>query len=192
MHWPGIIRKRRWLCSMQSFRDPGSFQPVPLSSSGSSESAFGPCILHIWQQTKRGNGVAHWLPKVRSASDKSHFCPLSIGQNFPLTHYIVRETGKYAPPMDSERKCIVPASSGFSGHLLSSSGWFWDQDLSSSLKSGNSYSWSSLPLWFALQYLRNRLMALVFFIINLQAPIFLPNRGLEKGLKLKSKFTFWS
>lgn len=53
VRWSGVIRKRGRLCSMLSFRDPGSFHLVPLSSSASSGSVLAPCIFHVWQQTGR-------------------------------------------------------------------------------------------------------------------------------------------
>lgn len=72
---------------MRSFRDPDSFRLVPPPSSGSSElslSLLSSTCDSRWGE--RGSGGSRGVSRAISASGRHPFCPVSIGQSFPLAH----------------------------------------------------------------------------------------------------------
>lgn len=131
---------------MRSFRDPVSFHLVRLSSSVSS---IPPCLLYLPHVTadreKQGvedRGSSHGSD-VQVAKITSALFPLARTFHWPTTLQ-ERLGNRLFPWARADNVLSLPhLDSQVTSVLL----WFWDQDLSSSLKSSDSYPWLSLPLW---------------------------------------------
>lgn len=129
-----------------------------------------PSIFHMWQQL---GGEREWRV-TQNLKGQIRKWQTSL---LPSFHWPELSTGPHdckgeweiCPSHVLRRKCMVPTPSRPSVHLLSSSGLFWDQDLS--LLSSESYPWKSLVFVIPPEHLRHTLMALVFFIINLQVQL---------------------
>lgn len=74
-------REWRWgLCSTQSFKDPGSFQPAAQSSPRTASHLLSP--LHLASSRSwEAEECCWWCPWPKPGGDKYHFCVHPIDQN---------------------------------------------------------------------------------------------------------------